>query len=403
MKQEYTEYWKAVGMALGLSEEAPDWEIVDKYAKEQITLPMLYYGLWEHDRLKLIPKALREEWKKLTCSTAIRETSRRADLERVLKAAAERDIKLICFKGDILARLYPEWKTRISGDSDLFVYERDKDRAIGLLEELGYQQDKEKSKSQVPVFLHPIRKHKLELHFSLWEDYEGKQIDMLNKMALTDEAELEAIMVGAVKGWTLSPTNHLIYQMFHIIKHFSVQGIGTKYMWDITYFLKAHIQEIDKDKFWRCMEELGYQEFCTHYFGLCERYLGLNVNIMLTSTECVDRKKQEKLLADMMAFSNKEKLDYKVITLMSPYLEGRETVAGGSLMRKLSLIFPMPDALQEEFSYAKRHRILLPIAWGHKWLRFMKNHINGKSAGAAQKLKEADNRLEMMQEMNLLK
>ena len=404
MKQEYKEYWDALGVALGCKEtrEHIDWKVVEEIAKEQITLPVLYHGLWANGRLGLLPQEIQEEWKEITCVTAIREMSRNADLERVLQAAAEWNIKLICFKGNVIARLYPEWKTRISGDSDIYVYERDKSKAVKLLQDLGYRQYMEDSKEMVPVYVHPFRNHKIELHFSLWEDYEGYQMELLDSMQLTREESLIKIKIGNADAWTLSPTNHLIFQMFHIIKHFVVQGIGTRYMLDITCFVNHHLNELDKDMFWSCMEQLHYTDFCIHYFRLCIKYLNLKQDI-LPNHDCPDDlEKQDKLLSDMMAFSNREKADYKVITLMSPYLEGRETRSGGSIMRKLRLIFPKPDVLQVDFAYAKKHHILLPIAWVHKWGRFVKNRLTGKSTSAVNKLEEADSRIAIMQEMKLL-
>ena len=260
----------------------------------------------------------------------------------------------------------------------------------------------EDSKEMVPVYVHPFRNHKIELHFSLWEDYEGYQMELLDSMQLTREESLIKIKIGNADAWTLSPTNHLIFQMFHIIKHFVVQGIGTRYMLDITCFVNHHLNELDKDMFWSCMEQLHYTDFCIHYFRLCIKYLNLKQDI-LPNHDCPDDlEKQDKLLSDMMAFSNREKADYKVITLMSPYLEGRETRSGGSVMRKLRLIFPKPDVLQDDFAYAKKHHILLPIAWVHKWGRFVKNRLTGKSTSAVNKLEEADSRIAIMQEMKLL-
>ena len=82
MKQEYKEYWDALGVALGCKEtrEHIDWKVVEEIAKEQITLPVLYHGLWANGRLGLLPQEIQEEWKEITCVTAIREMSRNADL-----------------------------------------------------------------------------------------------------------------------------------------------------------------------------------------------------------------------------------------------------------------------------------------------------------------------------------
>lgn len=404
MNKKYEEYWTALGIALGIKEpeNALDWNRIAYLACKQKTLPILYHGLWLHGKVDLLPDTLQEQMKKDTCYNSVIGFSRRMDLFRVLQAAKEQNIKMVCFKGYILADVYPEWKTRVSSDSDIYVYQRDSEKAEKLLCDLGYEIEEEKSKKQVPVYVHKKRKHVIELHFSLWEDYEGKQIDMLENMKITDENSLMQVKLGDMDVWTLSPTNHLIFQMFHIIKHFTVQGIGSRYMLDITFFVNHYIKDIDVSYFWECMEQLHYTDFCMYYFSLCAEYLHLNKDILGNKLVQCDASKKERLLEDMMKFDKDEKNDYKVITLMSPYLEGRETHSGGSITRKLKLIFPSADALQDDFSYAKKHKILLPFAWVHKWCRFISNRLHGRSHSAFSKIEEADDRVSMMKEMNLL-
>ena len=404
MNKKYEEYWSALGIALGLNtDEIPlNWNSIAYIACKQRTLPILYHGLWLQGKEALLPDKLRAQMKKDTCYNSVIGFSRRMDLFRVLKAAVEQNIKMVCFKGYILADTYPEWKTRVSSDSDIYVYERDREKAQNLLCSLGYEIEAEKSKKQVPVYIHKERKHIIELHFSLWEDYEGKQIDILDNMKITNEKSLIQVRLEDMDIWTLSPTNHLIFQMFHIIKHFTVQGIGSRYMLDITFFVNRYIKEIDVPYFWNCMEQLHYTDFCMNYFSLCIEYLRLNEDILEANAMNCSESKKLRLLEDMMKFDKGEQNDYKVITLMSPYLEGRETHSGGSITRKLKLIFPSADALQDDFAYAKKHKILLPFAWVQKWCRFINNRIHGRSQSAFSKIEEADDRVAMMKEMNLL-
>ena len=398
------DYWKAVALACGVTDEDSgiDWYQAVEKAEKEGTLQIIYYGLWKNGKNDLLPnRKLDQEMRAGTCQAALQSFSQCVDLERVLLAAEKREIKMVCFKGHVIAQTYPEWKTRISCDSDIFVYERDRKKAVQLLEELGYRKDLENSKRLVPVYVNEARNHTIELHFSLWEDYEGAQMEKLEAMRLTDEETLIPVQIGDASAWTLNPTNHLIFQMFHIIKHFVVQGIGTKYLFDLAFFVNAHKASLERERFWNCMDQLHYSDFCICCFSLCVQYLNMADSI-LVGKELPDlERKKERLLDDLMEFAERTEFDYKVITLMSPYLEGRERASGGSLRRKLALIFPGPDALQEDFAYAKRHHLLLPLAWVHKWCRFIKNRISGKSSSASAKLSEADRRIAMMQDMNL--
>lgn len=397
------DYWKVVMLACGKSSDGTkiDWQQVVRKAKKEETLQILYFGIWEKGNTDLLDMQLDKGMKEYTCKKAVKSFSQRVDLERVLFAAEERGLKLVCFKGYVLAQTYPEWKTRISSDSDIFVYERDRKNAEQLLVDLGYRKDLKNSKSMVPVYVNKDRNHVIELHFSLWEDYEGVQMEKLEAMRLTDEETLIPVQVGNASAWTLNPTNHLIFQMFHVIKHFAVQGIGTKYLFDTAFFVNAHKQSLDREHFWKCMDQLHYSDFCVCWFALCVQYLNMDDSILCGKELSDLEQKKERLLDDLMEFTEKKEFDYKVIALMSPYLEGRESASGGTLSRKLALIFPKPDALQEDFDYAKRHHVLLPFAWVHKWCRFIKNRISGKSSSASAKLSEADRRIAMMQDMNL--
>lgn len=400
------DYWNAVALVHGkISEDTKiDWKRVVEKAEKEFTLPVIYYGLWEKERNNvLLEEQLDREMSEYTCQIALRSFSQCVDLERVLLAAGKRQIKMVCFKGHVLAQTYPEWKTRISGDSDIFVYEQDREKAEQFLEELGYQKDRKNSKNMVPVYVNRARQHVIELHFSLWEDYEGTQMEKLQSMRLTEEENLIQIQIqiGKAVAWTLNPASHLIFQMFHIIKHFVVQGVGTKYLFDIAYFVNAHKESIDVEYFWHCMEQLHYSDFCVCWFLLCVQCLNMDDSILRGRALDDLEQKKERLLDDLMEFSEKKELDYKVITLMSPYLEGKERASGGSFQRKLALIFPKPDTLQDDFAYAKKHPMLLPFAWVHKWCRFIVNRLRGKSGGATEKLSEADRRIAMMQYMNL--
>lgn len=404
MNYEYLEYMNILQAALGFTvpTEHINWESVEHIANKQATLPLIYHGLWKNDLLHILPAQLKETWYNITCCNAMKEASKCNDLARVLDAALQRTIRMVCFKGNVIAQTYPEWKTRLSSDADIFVFEQDKERAKELLLELGYCYQEEHSKELVPVYVHPFRNHMIELHFSLWEDYEGSQIDKLDRMELTRMDSLMPITIGGIQAWTLSPTNHLIFQMFHIIKHFIVQGVGMKYMLDISFFVNQYQKDIDFPYFWNCMESLHYQDFCICYLSLCEKYLGMDATILTGKSLNNLEKMQERLLSDFLDYGNKESLDYNVITLMSPYLEGRDSASGNAFTRKLQLIFPKADVLQDDFAYAKRHHILLPLAWIHKWCRFIVNRITGKSKSAASKLTQADARIAMMQDMNLL-
>ena len=66
-------------------------------------------------------------------------------------------------------------------------------------------------------------------------------------------------------------------------------------------------------------------------------------------------------------------------------------------------MFPSSKVLPEEYAYAKKVRILLPIAWVHKGINFLKKRSKSKEDwySASEKLEIAEHRLKLMKQQNL--
>ncbi|MBQ1193141.1 MAG: hypothetical protein IIX45_03370, partial [Lachnospiraceae bacterium] len=67
-------------------------------------------------------------------------------------------------------------------------------------------------------------------------------------------------------------------------------------------------------------------------------------------------------------------------------------------------IFPKADDLPDELAYAKKNKILLPIAWIHKIINYLKKYHQNKSTwySAGEKLDVAAHRLKLMKDMGLI-
>jgi len=107
-----------------------------------------------------------------------------------LQKAKQANLPFAVFKGCVLADLYPVPSMRYSKDTDLLIHIEDTALFYHFLEQMGYLQEKETSKEQVPVFVRPTPYHKVELHFSLWEEYNGPKAQQMNTMHITDPATL---------------------------------------------------------------------------------------------------------------------------------------------------------------------------------------------------------------------
>lgn len=380
-------------------------EEIYEYAKMGKLLPVLYNTVQQQEQLK--DTIWMKRWQGASMSLLIRQYGIYNDLRQLLKVAEERKIKLIVFKGCVLADLYPQYALRTSSDTDLYVYPKDKENAVQLLESMGYEFNQEHSNPMVPVFVHKESKHCIELHYCLWEDYEGKQMDVLQELQLDKEESLIQLNVcNGLQVTTLGYEEHLIYQIFHVVKHFVLQGVSIRYIVDITLYVNAYGNKIAWGSFWEKIQKLGYEKFCMGIFGLGIHYLGMDKT-------CMEGKPvlEENVLTQMLLdFINKGKImeeknaGWQILGIMTPYLEGTEGYEESKWKRNIKIMFPKKSALSEDYSYAKKCAIFLPVAWVHRGIKFGIKRLTRRKDwySMGEKLDIVNHRLGLMRELGLI-
>lgn len=389
-------------------EECPggDWEQVYLMAKKNNVLPLLYNQISRLSVKYHMPEDILSEWKSISFRKMLHECEKLRLLRELLQRGKEQGITFILFKGVILGNLYPGQYTRVSCDSDILVYERDKERAIRLLQELKFEKIEEASKEMVYAFYHREAGYEIELHFSLWEDYKSKRIDMLEQMELTKESSLIRIRAYGMEITTLGYMEHLIFQMFHIIKHFSLQGVNVKYLIDITLYINRYQEQLDIREFWRRMKLLGYESFCDNFFSICIHYFGMSVKIMEGRIKYSDAT-LHKLLIDLVnvgsAYSEAN-AKWELLDILTPYFTGEQDLSEDKTNRKWELIFPQRKYLPPKYSYAQKYNYLLPVAWLHrilcnipKWIKYKKDINQIK-----ERFQVVEHRLSLMRSLGLV-
>lgn len=336
----------------------------------------------------------------------IYEGERYKCIRKVVSLAKENNITFVLFKGCVLADLYPQYMQRTSCDTDIFVYEEDKQKALKLLTDAGYDIIDESSKDKVTVLEYEKAHHVIELHTCLWEDYEGRRLDILESMGLTDRNKLIQLQVCGFEATTLDYEDHLLYQLFHIIKHFSLEGVGVKYLSDITLYVDKYGKYIDYNDLWRKLESLGYEKFSHYLFAVCIEFLGMNGEIlegrnMEMGSELMD------FMLDLFRSGSVFEGHYdswQIMGMMTPYFVGEKKGPKSKLGRKIAVIFPRAKDLQDCFGYAKKNPILLPIAWIHRAVKYcVRYHKNSdKWYNTGEKLDIAEYRINLMDKMGLL-
>lgn len=387
-------------------DENTDWEFVVNIARTNKVEYLLYHAIQKNTKIKAIMADHADRWKENKIMNFKMQSKKYVAIKQLIEEAEKEKVRLVFFKGIVLAHLYSSFELRTSSDTDIFVYEKDKEQVNNILYKLGYEKNEEHSKVNVPVFVSRIHNHIIEVHYSLWEDYEGKAINTLDQMRLTSEASLIDMEACKLKISTLGHEEHFIYQMFHIVKHFVVDSVGLKYLIDISLFVNKFGNKIDYNRFWDSMEKLGYKTFCENFLHICVEYFCMDSEILLGRNER-DHEAEQWLLMDMayrgVLYETKTS-QWQILGIMTPYLVGEEKAPVSGFRSKMKVLMPSAHALPAKFAYAQRNKVLLPIAWIHKivdyLLRYRKyNKIHGDWYNGFEKLEAAEYRLQLIKKL----
>ncbi|WP_155829636.1 nucleotidyltransferase domain-containing protein [Butyrivibrio sp. XPD2002] len=334
----------------------------------------------------------------------IRELKKNQAIRIISKEAENRGINFVFFKGILVADLYPQYAERTSSDSDILVTDEEKDAAEKLLCDYGYEKDEEHSKEQVQVYTNSKYDHTVELHTRLWEDYEGPRIESLKRMKLScPETNIRTTACG-IEVNTLGYEKHLVFQLFHIIKHFSLNGIGIRYLIDITLFVNKYFNEIDFDVFWKHMDELGYTKFVDAFFRICITELKMNDKVFDNHKASFDYSVED-LKIDLLKVGNinDKEAGWQIMGAMEAYFTGEADAPKSKLSRQLSMMFPSAKAMPKTYEYARKYPILLPFAWIHRDIKYLirKSTQKDEMYSVTEKIEVGEKRLRLIEELGL--
>ena len=355
---------------------------------------------------KNAPEQFLTAWKSAVFQNGMKQLSATQEIRSVLQRATEQGLTPVLFKGLVLAALYPEPSMRFSGDSDIFIPADQRPAMERLLVSLGYTLIPEASKEHVPVYhINTGNRYlTIELHDCLWEDYTGTQADILASLNLTAPDSLVTLSPFGFPIVTLGHTEHLIYQIFHIAKHFAFEGLRLRFLTDLTLFINAYKDSIDFPFFRKTMERLGYSSFTDVLFNLCCFRLGLTEEVLTPQQKKLQV--NEMLIEDILLAGKVTayKVDNWASTdLLASYFM-RDRGASSGTQHKLEIFFPMPSALKDKFSYAKKCPLLLPVAWIHRFFSAFRYSMQckNKNQSASDVLSNAEYRLALMKSVGLV-
>lgn len=372
MNKDVGTFLKLLRCSLALKEEnyfydgKVDWLQIFEYAHRNDLVTLLFPVIKEMLNQHHIPEEIYDLWKKYSINSSIYEQKKHYALRELIKRANTEQVTFTVLKGCVLADLYPQYQQRTSCDTDLYIDKLHKEKAVKILEKSGYLWS-EKSKEEVGVYINDAYNHVIELHTCLWEDYTGPKMKVMEGLNITNERSFVQLKVCGIDVTSLGYTEHLIFQLFHMIKHFSLECGTIRHLIDISLYVNRYIDYIKLDQLWYALRKMGYEIFCFAIFQLCMKHFDMNSRIMISSIK-LSEDKLEELLEEFVTNSKlfkDEKESWKLLGDMIPYFVGEKQEYEKEAKIPMKL-FPSQERLSDKYYLGKKYKIMLPVSWVHR-------------------------------------
>ena len=357
---------------LDLSED--EWGLLfNEAVSHQIHLLIFNNAVKCHD----IPKELHDKWLNIYRLSVIRSICILSILPGIFEKFNENKLSVMLLKGPYLRDLYPEPDTRIMGDIDLFVDKMQLNETVNVINSFGYIMVEDDPTDMHYKFIH--KKYiPIELHYSLVRASNFEYAEELNK-TIWDGANKYSYENTYI--FVPSDVNMAIYVCFHMANHYKYTGggFGIRQLCDLVLLLNKKFDEEKWKLFIEKINELGLGDFATGLLAVCKKYLYLVVpdsilQILDMNNELIDTFFDIIYKSGLFGASSAINSANKALAQYSK---------DGSV---ISYFFPPREKLSDAYSYARKNKFLLPVAWIHRLI----NNVFRRDISLSNKMPKRD-------------
>lgn len=341
-----------------------DWnELINLSRKHKIE-GLIYSALNKAELLENIDDDKVKDLKKEVFFTGVTQISNMSKLEKVFNEFSKENVPVIVLKGLVVREYYPQPEQRSMSDADIFVKAKDINKSKKILIDLGYTEiDAEAShhikyiKSGYPM---------IELHWHVMKrDGFSDELDLFEDDIWDRTIEVK---VKGAKVLSLGYEDLALHLCMHMAAHLAASGFGVRQIADLVLLVEKKGHLIDWTLFINKAEEFGFKKFIIIMFKICNILFSMDIPKEMAVYKIDDEEMFESLIStifdggvygkkDMASnFANQVAFNYK----------GKDSNATiGAIRRYFRFIFPSIETMSDKYSYARKIRILTPIAWIH--------------------------------------
>ena len=381
-----------------------DLVYIYKMSEIHHVVPMIYNAAYNEDFFKECDANFQAMFKSSAFRYIFSQIQRTNHFLEVYKKLSEKNIKILVFKGIIFRNMYNNPDDRISSDEDILIKKEDYEKVKEFFLSEGFEFI---DKGEECAYFSKSTGLCIEVSTSLFS-HESKAYGHLNKLFFEDVFEKSIkINIDKIDILTLSHEQHLIYIVFHNMKHFLTGGFGIRQVADFSKYIETYGEYINWEKFWSDLKDLNYDTFALNLIEISLKYLGFNNDKItypdnITSFDELKNSQKyyinsESLINDILdaGVFGASTMDRKHTALMT-----LDAVEDKKKSNRLKAVFPNVNYLKENYTYLQKYPILLPVAWGQRILSYLKKN---KTSSYINTMELGKQRIELLKEYKIIK
>lgn len=341
-----------------------NWEEIIYMSKLHKIEGLIYSSLTKEVK-DSIDKLILEEWKKRAFMSGVKQQNHMKQVENVLHKFNEENIQVLVLKGLVIRDLYPNPSLRTMSDSDIVVKEEDLDKSIELILSQGY---KEIERSPSHFVYYKSGCLPIELHWNLADEHFFKKISLFEQDMWTT---IEDVNIGLSKAKSMSLEDLAIFQCIHMAKHLVYRGFGIRHLIDFTLLVEKRGQDIDWINFLERCKKYGIYKFVLKIMLTCNVLFNMEIPQDIEFVGNEDKSYLNQFINDIFESGVHGKHDFisSVASEFAYTADKGNKENESSLNRYMKFLFPKVENMSDTYNYAKKYKVLHPMAWGHHLVR----------------------------------
>lgn len=340
------------------------WSNIITLSKDHKVEGMIYSGLSKGGLSSNIDSESLKELKKIVFYTGVGQLRNITNLSGIFEKFNNENIPVIVLKGLVVRDFYPQPEQRSMCDADILIHKEDLERTKELLLNIGYTLDSHESSHHIKLFhnIYPV----IEVHWKIVKrDGFSEDIETFEENIWNSTIKVN---VGRCEVLSLSYEDLAVHLCMHMAAHIVSSGFGLRQLCDLVLLVEHKGKYINWDIFIEKVKIYGFERFSIVMFILCKKLFNMNIPNEINISILENEKYIDILIEEIFraGVHGKKDMVNRLGNQLAFNFEDKDNNATlGAIKRFLLFIFPPIEKMSEKYCYAKKNKLLIPIAWVH--------------------------------------